>query len=317
MDILNQIQEDILNQAIPLSVTLRKAKVLAYEIQSEELSNWVSQELDGYKNRSELPDYRILRTTCFGKWTNGYWMVNTQPVPIYKLKDEKLIEFLTTYHVYDGIRSIENLAFGEKQHYFISPDIISVVNHYIGERGYGYIEIEYAISSRDFEQILDTVKNRLLDFVLKLGKDWHIPNEIPSNDLLKNLISVVIYNNPQGGNVSTFDQRGQHVNYQYNAAGDININAVQSKDELVIELEKLQSEIEHAREANVISKEVAIEAEFDLLKATQEAKKAEPSKETFFDYIGKAKALFNDIAAVAGLITALMQAAEVANRLFH
>jgi len=42
------------------------------------------------------------------------------------------------------------------------------------------------------------------------------------------------------------DQRGQQVTYQYNAAGDINIGAVQNRTELVGELRKLKGEIEQA-----------------------------------------------------------------------
>ena len=50
--------------------------------------------------------------------------------------------------------------------------------------------------------------------------------------------NVVMY----GGSVSVFDQREQHVNYQYNAAGDINISAVQNTLQLADQLEKLRDE---------------------------------------------------------------------------
>ena len=72
---LQQIQSDLLNQEVALSTILRKAKVLASQLRSEELSNWVSQELDGYNSSANLPDYRIMSTGCFGAWTNGYWIV--------------------------------------------------------------------------------------------------------------------------------------------------------------------------------------------------------------------------------------------------
>lgn len=98
-----------------------------------------------------------------------------------------------------------------------------LVNHHVGDGEYGYAELEYAVGTHDFEQILDTVRNRLLDFVLKLGENWHMEDNPPSRGELRNLVSVIIYNMPQGGNVSIFDQRGQQVSYQYNAAGDINI----------------------------------------------------------------------------------------------
>jgi hypothetical protein len=60
MNILEQIQTDLLNQDVPLSTILRKAKVLASQLHSEKLADWVSQELDGYKSDKDLPDYRVL-----------------------------------------------------------------------------------------------------------------------------------------------------------------------------------------------------------------------------------------------------------------
>ena len=52
---LRQIQTDLLDQKVALSNILRKAKVLASQLRSEELGKWVSQELDGYKPNDDLP----------------------------------------------------------------------------------------------------------------------------------------------------------------------------------------------------------------------------------------------------------------------
>jgi hypothetical protein len=315
MDVLQQIQADLLDQDAPLSTTLRRAKVLASRLRSDELGNWVSQELDGYKSSNELPDYRVIRTGCTGSWTNGFYMVTNRPVPLMRIDDDNLKELLTTFRVYDGIRTVEELA-TQQQHFIVSADITAFVNHYVGEQGYGYAELQYAVLSHEFEQILDTVKNRLLGFVLKLDQNWQLDDNPPSRDELRNLVSVVIYNSPQGGNVSVFDQRGQQVHYQYNAAGDINISAVQDKNELVGELEKLKGELERAKESKAIEHDTAVEAQYHLLQATKEGRKAKPDKGSFLEHIGKAKGLLDDVAAAAGLVTALLQAAEVASRVF-
>jgi hypothetical protein len=51
--------------------------------------------------------------------------------------------------------------------------------------------------------------------------------------------------------MAIFDQRGQQVNYQYNAAGDINLGSVQNQAQLIEELSKLKSELSEAAEAQV------------------------------------------------------------------
>ena len=84
--------------------------MLASQLHSTELANWVSQELDGYKSEEELPDYRIVHTGCLGAWTNGAWLVKNRGVPISRITNDKLKEFLTKFRVAHGIRTVEQHA---------------------------------------------------------------------------------------------------------------------------------------------------------------------------------------------------------------
>lgn len=84
-----------------------------------------------------------------------------------------------------------------------------------------------------------------------------------------------------------------------------------------MELEKLKAEVDRAKELRAIDKDVAVEAEYHLLQATKEARKTKPNKSSFPDHVGKAKALLEDAAAAAGLVTALLQAAEIAGKIFQ
>ena len=116
--------------------------------------------------------------------------------------------------------------------------------------------------------------------------------------------------------MTVFDQRGQHVNYQYNAAGDINFGAVQNKVDVIVELEKLQGELARATEAGVVDEEVAVDVESRLKKAIVQAKKPEPDKKSILDHLNEAKALIEGVAAAGGMVAALAQAAEVVQKFF-
>ncbi len=61
--------------------------------------------------------------------------------------------------------------------------------------------------------------------------------------------------------MTAFDQRGQNVNYQYNAASNINFGAVQNREMLVVELQELKVEIEKATDSGVIGKELATDVQ--------------------------------------------------------
>lgn len=313
MDILSQIQADLISHNAVLSDILRKAKVLAYQIGNTNLKKWVNQELDGYKLKADLPNYRILKTSSFGKWTNGYWMVSGRQVPMYLIKDEKIKSILTEFPVSGGIKSVEQLTQRQDGHFVLPPEVVSFVNHYVQENGYGYMELEYTISSHDFEQILDIVKNRLQDFILELGQNWNTKQSLPPQDVLNNLVSVYIYNNQSQGDQMTtiFDQKGQQVNNQYNAAGDININ-VNNKDDLINELGNIRSELERVKNTQNLSPDLAVEVEFNILQAKKEAQKTKPKQSVFVEHIKKAKELLSDVAAVAGIVSALSKIIEAA-----
>jgi hypothetical protein len=116
--------------------------------------------------------------------------------------------------------------------------------------------------------------------------------------------------------MAIFNQRGQQVTYQYNAAGDINFGAVQNRMDLVGELGKLPREVTQARQAGVFDEGVATDAEYQLTKAVQEAKKPAPDKGTVLGHLTNAKTLVEGVAATGGIVTALTKAVELVQRFF-
>ena len=120
----------------------------------------------------------------------------------------------------------------------------------------------------------------------------------------------------EGFRMAIFDQRGQHVLSQYNAAGDINFGAVQNRMEVVGELEKLQAELRQALQAGLLDEDVATDADYQLTKAVQQAKKPAPDKKTLLEHLHGVKTLIEGVAAANGLVSALTKAVEVVQQLF-
>jgi hypothetical protein len=316
-NIVQRIQSDILKPEINLSSILLAAKVMAHELNNQKLMSWVSYESDGYPSTKQIPDYRILTPPSKGTFTDGYTIVKNKIIPMSMIHDDWLRERVIRFPVSEGIRGIEDLAM-ETKVALNSPwadELVQLLNHE-GLSEMLCVEASFVLNSHQFAQILHTVRSRLLDFVLEIENlDWHSGKEQPSNEQIQRLVEVKILNNPAGGNMSLFDQRGQNVNYQYNAAGNINIEAIQNQSDLVEELGKLKYEIEKAKLAGAIDEDDAIDAEYQIQKAIQEAKKSEPDKKSFVEHIGKAKELLEDTTAAAGLVTALLKAVKIAKDL--
>lgn len=119
-----------------------------------------------------------------------------------------------------------------------------------------------------------------------------------------------------GGNMSVFDQRGQSVQYQYNAAGNINFGEVQNKAQLITELEKLKAELTKASDEQVLDAEIVTDAQYQITKAVQQAQKPEADKDKIVDHLVAAKTAIEGVAAAGGMVTALIQAAQLAQKFF-
>lgn len=116
--------------------------------------------------------------------------------------------------------------------------------------------------------------------------------------------------------MAIFDQRGQHVTYQYNAYGNINFGAVENTAGLVEELKKLQAELKEAAKKEAVTGDTAVDAQYNLDKAVIEAQKPAPDKKNLGDYLATAKTVLENVAAVGGLVAALSKAAELVGTLF-
>jgi hypothetical protein len=110
--------------------------------------------------------------------------------------------------------------------------------------------------------------------------------------------------------------RGQKVTNQYNAGRDINFDAVQNTGDLIAALEHLKQQFSQAKEDHIISEEVATDADYQVTKAIQQAKKPDPDKKTILDYLNTAKELIGGIASMSSLVAVLVSATEVVQKLF-
>jgi len=116
--------------------------------------------------------------------------------------------------------------------------------------------------------------------------------------------------------MSIFDQRNQTVNYQYNAANDINFGDIKNIASVAIELEKLSEELSKASALGVLDSEVAIEAEAKLKKAIVQSQRPSPNKISMIDNLNSAKALIEGAVAATGLVSGFVEAVEMIKRLF-
>lgn len=169
MNLVKELQNDILDPEISLSSVLRKAKVLASTLGNEDFKKWVDNELNGYQKSNErIPDYRRIYPQSFGHFL-GPVGVKYENIPIPTLNmPENIKKFVEEFPVDQGIRALESLV--ESDESFSVPwpaNIIALVSNNIYKE-LSCISARKVVDKNVIEQILDTVRNRLLNFILEL-----------------------------------------------------------------------------------------------------------------------------------------------------
>jgi hypothetical protein len=157
--LLEQIQQEALDPDNSLSDLLRKVKLAAAKLGVEDATRWVDNELNGYD--MEPPEYR----TCTGEpryFDNFHgWF----PV---LLSDREMQESLQTRKIGIPVSEIEALldGKGELQMPF-PPAVVATLQEWSGRSiRTGALFFPRAV----FARILDSVRNRVLDWTVELEK---------------------------------------------------------------------------------------------------------------------------------------------------
>lgn len=322
-NLLDQIQNELVQTNHSFSNTLRKALVLAKRINSSPLQEWVRSELNGYASPSLVPDYRVVSSRSFVNYVTVYKQVSRVPVMIES-------EHFLQASILDGISGLEDII----QKARAEPNAVLQIDWPLST--FEVIASMYAkdrvqvtrgwkeVAPSELVQILDSAKNRLLDFTLELegltsssGKTLGNLNQYQ----IDSLVNDRILKNPkfiiQGvENMSVFDQRGQNVNYQYNAAGNISFDSVNNQFDVIETLEMLQEEVSTAIESGQLDEDTATDAEYQMKKAVQQAKKPEAKKETIIEHLSSIKNLVAGAVSLAGLVKGISEAIVAVQKFF-
>lgn len=168
MNLLNEIIEALSSQSGSLTDALLKTKVLLHKIGHQELVGWVNNELNGYPNDNNLPEYRILPAQVLVNASNMAYQVTSHPIPLGHLTEEQRESFEIA-KMYQSLAVLEKLV--EKPGGHLQAPIPMEANGLLGRglaNGYMIQRAWCEIGLASVAQIFVQVRSRLLDFVLGL-----------------------------------------------------------------------------------------------------------------------------------------------------
>ncbi|UZK68926.1 hypothetical protein OKW76_12915 [Sphingomonas sp. S1-29] len=160
MNLVEQLQAEAIDQSVPLSTLLRKAKLIASKLSLQGTVDWIDAELQGYgQDIADYPPYRHVkgRVMVFSPW-HGWRSPGGNP---------KIIEALATRQVADSVSALEHII-AQDPSGNLSLDIDLQVQAEILKGNPGWTEVHTQIQQTALVAILDHVRTLVLNWALEL-----------------------------------------------------------------------------------------------------------------------------------------------------
>lgn len=260
MSLLREIEGDLSVAGGDVTTVLRKARILAARLNNKGFDEWVHSELNGYaKEKTVLPSYRILNVHAKAHLVFGYQQWREAPIMV-SLIPERFRHWATTAYLFDSISQYASLVDSSDKDAILRSDWPQEVAVKYG--GSGYVRAQclgagQEITKASLVAVVETVRNKLLDFVLEIEAENPDAGEaLPHSQPVPPEKVQQLVNNYFGpvGNIA------QHAQ-DFTQSAEIGIQ-VQDLNRLVTDLS------EHLSELNLEKRQrLMAEAQLDTLKA--------------------------------------------------
>lgn len=159
-----------MSETTDIATILRKCRILASRLKHDDLKKWVQHELDGYPTKDEVPDYRIMPCESYGHFSGpfGSGLQNAQ-IPLNCLPKNMRLPLSKVYFT-EGVSALQDLVRDNKEGQLRETwpaDLYAIV----GQKIYKDMNLMHAwkmIPRNGVVGILDTIRNKILNFVLEI-----------------------------------------------------------------------------------------------------------------------------------------------------
>lgn len=176
-----------------VSDLLRHCLIIAKKLKQEEAIQWINRELEGYDAEEKLPNYRLIPMSV--KFYNPVY--GWCPLTII---NKTILETLNRMAIRQKIAEIESLTTESKMVLFSSP--YEAKKMFLSEIPFDS-DIAYEANAIALAGIIDSVKNRMLEWILLLEENSIVDVEnVFSGEQIEKAekLSIQVVNNFYGDN---------------------------------------------------------------------------------------------------------------------
>lgn len=159
-----QLQSDALDRNVPVSDLLRKALVVSKKLSIHDFEVWVTREISGYKDCTDIPEYRQMRGEVKG------WNPYRGWIPVI-FRDPNDAELLSKRALGQSVAEVESLLAGRNDDSYLQipfpPDIEKKLSKGIQFE----TKVTLIVPYTGLVRILDAVRTIVLNWAMKLEQD--------------------------------------------------------------------------------------------------------------------------------------------------
>jgi hypothetical protein len=186
VSLLRDIQDSAVGTSAPVEVLLRQCLVLASRLQNDELREWATQELRGYRANADRPAYRKrFFTTVLGNFNGGFGSgMRNAGIPQFSVP-EQLRDNLFYAEIRQGVAQIERLlADGEDTLQIPWPaDVVGLLQQRTIYSGMVLMEAWQVIPATALSSVLSGIRDRVLQFALAIERENPAAGEAPPDQI--------------------------------------------------------------------------------------------------------------------------------------
>lgn len=259
-----ELQRDSLDPNSKTSDLLRKALVVATKLEIQDIEDWINNELNGYKNEDETPDYRQFQGEI------KYWNQRHGWCPVI-ISEPKTNKLLTNRANTQAIAEIELLEDSSKNDKMLYMQIPQEIEAFLMENMDFTAKPYFFVNPVQVKGVIDSVRNIILKWTLKLEKDGILGEDMTFSKEEKQTVTQNTFNigtmtgsQIQQGTQNTTQQL-THLELNYETVNNFisevekNIDKLEvddsSKTDLKTDIDTIKAQLKSSKPNDIIIKE--------------------------------------------------------------
>ena len=198
--LLAEIERGALDHA-PLTGVLQKCIALGGQTRNAELRDWASQELHGYRNDNEIPEYRIIHVPLMVNGVTPTHQITGQQISAWDLPavaHESISEELKLAHGVGDLQGlVRNAERSGKTAVMMVPngsaDLVKLMNHEMQGSGQTIMSLYWNVNTARIEGTLEQIRTTLIRLVSEMRATMSDDASMPSAEQAAQALNVVLH----------------------------------------------------------------------------------------------------------------------------